>query len=395
MRILFLAQLLPFPLDAGPKVRSHYVLRHLAAAGHEVSLLCFIRPEDRQEHIQSLSQLCHSINVVKIARSRFKDVRDGFRSLLSPTPFLILRDQIREMYQRVEQVTGSRSFDAVHVDQLWMASYGLCGAGPDFRVLDQHNAVFQIPLQMAHNVRNPLLRTILNRESAKLGAFERQTCRHFNKVVWVSEEDKRALIPIPGDRERDHPVIPIAIDPGAQLPVPNAKSFRITMLGGMHWPPNSEGISWFAERIWPRIAAAIPDAVLTIVGKNPPTALARTVHGSRTEITGYVSNLQDLLSETAVFIVPLKTGAGMRVKILDAWCWGLPVVSTSIGAQGMHAVAGENLLIADDEDSFARCVVMIFRDSNLARRLREGGRATVEAFYDWRKAYQAWDQIYQ
>jgi polysaccharide biosynthesis protein PslH len=395
MRILFLAQLLPFPLDAGPKVRSHYVLRHLIAAGHEVTLLCFVRPEDRQEDIQSLGRLCHSISVVKIARSRFKDVRDGLRSLLSPTPFLILRDQIREMYQRVEQITGSRSFDALHVDQLWMAPYGLSCGGPALRVLDQHNAVFQVPLQMARNERNPLMRTLLKRESAKLYGFERKTCRLFSKVVWVSEEDKRALIPIPGDRESDHHVIPIATDPGAQLPVPNGKSFRITMLGGMHWPPNSEGISWFAERIWPRVAAAVPNSVLTIVGKNPPKALARTVQGSRIETTGYVPDLKGLLSETAAFIVPLKSGAGMRVKILDAWCWGLPVVSTSIGAQGMNAVEGENLLIADDEDSFARCVVKIFEDPRLAHRLREGGRATVEALYDWRKAYQAWDRIYQ
>jgi glycosyltransferase involved in cell wall biosynthesis len=162
----------------------------------------------------------------------------------------------------------------------------------------------------------------------------------------------------------------------------------------MHWPPNSEGISWFAESSWPRIAKAVPRSVLTVIGKRPPARLLHTVSNGRVEITGYISDPEAFLTQTAAFIVPLQTGAGMRVKILDAWSWGLPVVSTSVGAQGIRAVPGENLLLADEEDSFAECVIQVLRNTKLAHRLAENGRATVESFYDWRKAYRAWDQVY-
>ena len=394
MRILFLSQLWPLPLDAGPKIRCYYVLRYLAEAGHEVTLLCFVRPEDRERDLRSLNRICRSVHVVPILRSRFQDLRFGVGSLFSSTPFLILRDQNVEMYRSLDRIIDGSSFDALHADQLWMAPYGLSCDGPGIKVLDQHNAVFRIPLQLSEHQRNPLMRALLQKEAFKLSSFERQTCRRYNQVVWVTEEDRQAVIPAHEGCPGAHHIIPIAIDPAARLRVDRQHPFRITMLGGMHWPPNLEGISWFMERIWPRVASAAPESVLTLIGKRPPARLARAASHGQVKIAGYVSDLQTFLSETAAFVVPLRTGAGMRVKILDAWCWGLPVVSTSIGAQGIRAAHGENLLLADDEDSFAECLIRVLKDTKLAHRLADGGRATVEACYDWRKAYQAWDWIY-
>jgi glycosyltransferase involved in cell wall biosynthesis len=298
------------------------------------------------------------------------------------------------MYKKLDRVIADDSFDAVHADQLWMAPYALSCDGLGRRVLDQHNAVFQVPQQLSKYARNPLTRILLQRESAKLYSFEQEACGSFSRVVWVTEEDKRAAISAPAECSEKHCVIPIATDPAERIPVHRGKPHRVTMLGGMHWPPNSEGICWFAESIWPRIAKKVPGSVLTIIGKNPPARLLRALSDSQIEIAGYVSDLQALLAETAAFIVPLRTGAGMRVKILDAWCWSIPVVSTSVGAQGIRAVPGENLLLADDEGSFAECVIQILKNTRLAHRLAESGRATVESFYDWRKAYKAWDRVY-
>jgi glycosyltransferase involved in cell wall biosynthesis len=138
----------------------------------------------------------------------------------------------------------------------------------------------------------------------------------------------------------------------------------------------------------------VPDSVLTIIGKKPPRRLTEFPKDARIEVAGYVSDLSKHLSETAVFIVPLRSGAGMRVKILDAWCWKLPVVSTTIGAEGINSQPGENLLLADDEESFAQCVIEVLRNRQFGERLSENGRATVEESYDWKKVYAAWDQIY-
>jgi len=108
-----------------------------------------------------------------------------------------------------------------------------------------------------------------------------------------------------------------------------------------------------------------------------------------------VEDLIPYLRETAVFIVPLHAGGGMRVKILDAWCWGLPVVTTTIGGEGIQVRDGENALAADTPEGFAQAVVRVLRKPELAARLAAGGRRTVEAHYDWREVYRAWDRVYE
>jgi glycosyltransferase involved in cell wall biosynthesis len=392
MRILFLTQILPFPLDAGPKVRAFHVIRYLAEAGHKVHLVSFVRSGESERAVEPLRQLCDSIDLVPLVRSRLRDVRDGVQSLFGTTPFLVQRDQTAGMWERLERITGDRSYDALHADQLWMAPYGMNGLAPGLRVLDQHNAVFMVPTRMAEHQRNPLVRALLRGEAAKLQTFERDACQHFDRVVWVTEEDRRAVGAVEDDRRVRDSVIPIATDPTMQPLLERKQPFRVTFLGGMHWPPNAEGVSWFLERIWPRVTKAVPSAVLTLIGKPGSKAFA---DAPRVEVKGYVDDPRPTLSETAAFIVPLRSGAGMRVKILDAWCWGLPIISTTVGAEGMQAVHGENLLLADDEASFADSVISAIQNPETARRLADNGRATVETYYDWKKVYTAWDQIYR
>ncbi len=395
MRILFLTQLPPLPLDAGAKTRAYYVLRYLAAAGHDVTVVCFLRPDDPRWGVEMLREVVRQVATVPLQRKRRDDVWAGVVSLASDVPFLIRRDEKREMWRELRAVAGSRLFDAVHADQLWMAQYALrCSAIP-LKVLDQHNAVHVAARRMAGQVGNPFVRAIVSREAARLEMFERKTCAEFDRVVWVTDADRRALAREGAFRNGHDKVIPIATDPREQRPVKRTNAFRVTFLGGMHWPPNADGIAWFAERIWPKVAEAVPEAVLTVVGKRPPRAVRRLPANARVQVVGFVPSLENLLAETAVFIVPLRSGAGMRVKILDAWCWGLPVVSTTLGAEGLAARSGLNLLLADDESTFADAVVEVFRDPGLSGRISQQGRSTVEELYDWKKTYTAWDQIYQ
>jgi polysaccharide biosynthesis protein PslH len=394
MRILFLSQLLPFPLDAGPKIRAYYVLRYLAEAGHNVKLVCFTRPGDNDHAIDQLLKICVSVETIPLVRSRFKDITHGLHSLFSTTPFLILRDQLPSMRQKLAQITADCSFDAMHADQLWMSPYIMDHAGPTPKVLDQHNAVFMIPRRMAEHQRNRLTKLLLRNESQKLEAFERYACDLCDRVVWVTDEDRKAVDSATGRCSSHDSVIPIATDPSTNLPLRRSLPFRVTFVGGLHWPPNLEGVSWFVDKVWPKVSQAEPSAVLTLIGKGAPGKIFQEKCGSRIEVTGYVTHLVKYLCETAVFIVPLRSGAGMRVKILDAWCWGLPVVSTSMGAEGIATSPGDNLLIADDEEAFADCLLRVMQNGQLARQLSDNGRSTVSMLYDWRKVYKAWDQIY-
>lgn len=390
MRILFLSQLLPLPLDAGPKIRAYYVLRHLAEGGHDVTLACFVRDTDRETDIRELGRLCRTVETVRMSRSRGQDVLDGVRSLWSRSPFLILRDRSPAMDALVARLSERRSWDAVHADQLWMAPYASrCGSAA-LKVLDQHNAVFRIPARLAANQWNPAAGVFLRAEAARLERFERATLDAFDRVAWVSDVDRAALVDAHAGRLRDV-IIPIAVDPTVVRPSAHPRPFRVTFLGGMNWPPNAEGVRWFVRRVWPKVAAVVPDCVFTVIGRG---SLPRLRADSRVTVAGYVADPEPYLAETAAFVVPLLTGAGMRVKILDAWCRALPVASTSVGAEGLHAVHGENLLIADEPEVFAAALIHLLRDERDAARIASNGRATVEALYDWAKVYRAWDQIY-
>ena len=135
----------------------------------------------------------------------------------------------------------------------------------------------------------------------------------------------------------------------------------------------------------------MPDAILTVIGKNPPAGLT----GPGIEATGYVVDPMPYLAETSAFIVPLHAGGGMRVKILDAWSWGLPIVSTTIGAEGIDIQPGSDILIADTVDDFSQAVTSVLLDPELSLQLSRNGRQTVLNKYDWQKIYQDWDHVYQ
>ncbi|HRQ40400.1 MAG TPA: glycosyltransferase family 4 protein [Chloroflexota bacterium] len=398
MRILFLSQLIPYPADAGPKVRIYHVLQYLAEAGHEVTLVAFQRENDAQAHIDHVGQYCQAVHTVLMRRSRFKDMWYLGTSLLRQRPFLIARDTVADMHALIRTLVAQNDFDAVHADQLWMAQYALTAKAADPKlktVLDQHNAVYLVPQRLADESGNPLLRFILRQESRHMARFEVETCQQFDQVVWVTAEDKtavsqaaRAAAKITGS------VIPICVDPNAKPVVKRADSAgRVTFLGGLHWPPNAAGIVWFAREVWPHILREAPTARLTVIGKNPPAELSQPGLVN-VEVTGYVADVMPYLQETAVFIVPLHAGGGMRVKIVDGWSWGLPIVSTTIGAEGITYTHGQDILIADDAAAFAQATLQLLQQPERAGQLALAGRQTLESYYDWHKIYPQWAEIY-
>jgi polysaccharide biosynthesis protein PslH len=405
MEILFLSQLVPYPLDAGPKIRIYHVLQHLASLGHQITLVAFRRGSDSRESIDHLRQYCHDVHTVPIRRSRMRDAWHLAQSLITNQPFLITRDRMAAMDEVLQKLLAHGAYDAIHADQLWMAQYALAAQaryrseGKPMITLDQHNAVFLIPKRLASGAGNPLMRVLLNRESDRLAHYEVETCRQFDHVVWVSAEDRRAVAEVAngtGSQGPTESIIPICVDTEAKAVIRrNPGGRRVTFLGGLHWLPNREGIHWFVRNVWPLVVAQVPDALLTIVGKDASIGLASPDSpAGNLEVVGYVADPAPYLADTAAFIVPLHAGGGMRVKILDAWSWGLPIVATTIGAEGVAYRDGENLLLANTEETFAQAVVRLLREPELAARLGAAGRRTVETHYDWRCIYHAWNAIY-
>ena len=410
MRILYLSQLMPYPADAGAKVRQYYTLRYLSQQ-HEVTLLAFTRPDDQPHARAHMESFCKAVLTVPMVRTKWRDAAVLAESWLSGKSFIIRRDRVPQMVDLVQQELLSGGYDAVHADQLWMAQYALLAADlavagkitRPWLVLDEHNACYQIFQRLAQGTSSPLKRLALEREWRLLQRYERKACAQFDHVVTVTEEDREILESMVGEEVResgDHKpqfsTIPICEDTAAEPPVtPLNGTPEVLHLGTMFWPPNIEGVQWFIEQVWPLVRSQLPESRFTVVGKSPPDGLkALAVDGSGIHFTDYVEDPLPYLEHAGAFVVPLFSAGGMRVKIVDGWRWGLPVISTTIGAEGIHYREGENILIADDPDRFADDVIRVLQDKQLAGRLRHNGRRWVEQRYDWRGVYPAWDTVY-
>jgi glycosyltransferase involved in cell wall biosynthesis len=408
MRILFLSQILPYPLDSGAKVRAYHIVQTLSAR-HEVTLVSFSRDSDSPEAIAHLRSVCHAVQLVPLKRSRLNEILNLARSFVTVQPFTILRDHRGDMQQLVIDLMLASSFDAIHADQLSMAQYALLAlsAQPDRReasrarpklVLDAHNAYYLIPQRMASVSRNVLLKKFFQFEAKRVAHYEAQTLPRFDHVLTVTENDLASLKQL-GNFAADQPrftAMPICIDAAAPPIARRANARGLLLVGGLHWPPNADAARWFARKIFPLIIAQVPDVKLIIVGARAPQdilALAHAYPGS-IEVTGYVDDVQPFIEESAALMVALRMGGGMRVKIIEALQWSLPIVSTTIGCEGLAVTDQQNILIADEPQAFAAAVIKLLNNQSLAARLAENGRQLIAERYDWRKVYQALDAIY-
>jgi glycosyltransferase involved in cell wall biosynthesis len=293
----------------------------------------------------------------------------------------------------IAELLEHSSFDAVHADQLSMGQFAVDLPIP-LRVLDEHNAVWTIVRRAAD--WEPLARRPLaGLEWRKLRAYEGEICRRFDCVTVVTDEDRVALEDAASGTFRSA-TIPIAVDTTALPFVPrSAEARHVLSVATMFYPPNVEGVLWFGEQVFPLTRPAVPGIQFHVVGSRPPrrvTTLAR--RGSGIVVTGYVANLEPILRQSAVLVVPVHSGSGMRVKILEAFARGIPVVSTTVGVEGIPARDEEHLLVADEPELFARAVVRLVTQPVERDRLARAARALVERCYDWRTALRGLDAVY-
>ncbi|MBI5877784.1 MAG: glycosyltransferase [Chloroflexi bacterium] len=391
MRVLLLSQIVPYPPDSGPRIKTYHVLRYLASRGHQVTLATFVRPGE-EKGLDVLREFCHAVYPVPMRRSRLVDARDYLRALARGTPFLVERDSKQAMHDLVQRLTSEQSFDIVHADQLTMGQYAL-GARSGNRIFDAHNAVWAI-VERARTTAFPLVRPALALEARRLQRYEGMLCRAVDGVLAVSAVDQAKLVQA-GARAESITVIPIAIDCGAQPPLtlrPEAKS--IVSASTLFYPPNADGVRWFARDVYPLVRREQPDADLTLIGARPPHDLVSMNGRDGITVTGYVPDVDLWLSRAAVMVVPVRAASGMRVRILEALSRGIPVVSTTMGVEGIEAVHDIHLLIADDAREFAAQVVRLLADPALRIRLASAGRALVQAKYDWQVALPAVEAAY-
>ena len=416
MHILFLTQIIPYPPDAGPKVKTWHVLRYLAGKGYHVTLASFVRPEE-ERYVSALREVCDQVYTVPIQRSRVKDVGYWIRSNFTGRPFLIERDDLVAMRNLVAQIISREQVDIIHADQLTMTQFGLLenpahgkfageykNGGSPSRIFDAHNAVWTIVERMKENAPW-YLRPVAGLEARRIKQYEGEIVSRFEHTLAVTEPDRVALEAALGTVSGNHAghstsitVVPIAVDTQLLQPVKILGSSKnILTLGTLHYPPNADGIRWFANEVFPLIQSQLPDATLTIIGKNPPADFYQLPgkYPNAVEVTGYVEDLTPYFEQAAVMVIAVRAGGGMRVRILEAFARGMPVVTTTVGLEGIEATPGEHVLVADTPQDFAESTLRLLDEPVLAKRLAENGRKLAEEKYDWQVVLKHMDAVYE
>ena len=391
-KILFLAHLVPWPLTGGGQIKTYHTLR-LLSERYDITLLALTRHKkiDAPENMtaaQNLHTFGERIALATINRNVLSNPVNAAVALACGESFLVRRDYSRHAMYTIKCLLSEQHYAAIHVDHLQMAQYvpeWLPSLRPRI-VLDQHNVEHRIPERLAAAPdASPLLRWYAGIETPKLRAYETAALRRADLTLAVSDADRRAFLELAPELENKIETVPIGVDTDYFAVAPREPSANaILSIGTMSWLPNVDALTYFAADILPLIRARKPDVQTLIVGAKPaPGIIALARRDSHITVTGTVEDVRPYAKQCGVFIVPLRAGSGVRVKILAALSMGLPVVSTTLGAEGIAVTHGENILIADTPAAFADAVLAVLNDPALAARLGAHGRALVEERYTW------------
>lgn len=384
MRILWVKAGGLVPLDSGGRIRSYNLLRQLARE-HRVTYFGFHDGTDDDAHAE-LKEIFERVVTCPLklpAAKSFSELMHYGKELFSREPYAISKYCQPWVASELRNLVQSESYDVIVCDFL-VAAGVIPWDLPCPKVIFTHNVEALIWKRHYEVARNPLWKLLSWREWKAMARAEKRYLRQADRVLAVSQTDadffaqelpaeKLTVIPTGVDTEFFHPT--------AAEEEPNSLVFT----GSMDWMPNEDGIFYFAEEILPRIFNELPNARLSVVGRRPSArlkALAAT-DPHHLHLTGWVDDIRPYLAQSAVCIVPLRVGSGTRLKIFEAMGMGKAIVSTTIGAEGLPVRHGEELLLADSPDDFARSVVTLLGDAAERQRLGTAARELVETKYSW------------
>lgn len=383
MKLLYLTPRPPYPPLKGDQLVAYQRLRHLSRR-HEISLVSLIAgPEERTAGAE-LAPLCESVELVELRAWRsVLNVAAGAPT--SRLPLQVLYYRSAAFRRAIERTLAGRRFDLVHAFFHRTAPYA---AGlPLPSVLDVMDSMV---LRMERNLeveRGPM-RLVYREELRRMRPYERALAGSFDELIVVSDQDADYL-------EGSVTVVQNGVDHELFAPRPELRTpGTIVFSGVMRYRPNVHAATWFAERCLPRVRRAVPEATLTIAGVRPAREVRALGRLPGVRVTGWTESMAAELNRASVAVAPMRSGAGIQNKILEAMACGLPVVTTSIGLGGPRARPGEELVVADDEESFAEAVAGLLRSPERARELGRRGREFVLAEHDWERAADRVDEVY-
>ena len=381
--LLFLSQMLPYPPDGGAHLRTYNVLRLLSRA-FDVTALCFYRAIERPTRdsvAESVAALGRFARVeafpIPQEHDRPRLLWDHARALLRRRPHVLYTYRSGAFAERLARILDERRVDLVHADSLDMAVH-LPSVGDRPIACVHHNVESEL-LRRRARIEHGWRRAYVEDQATLMERLEAEWCERVALNVTVSTRDRDALSAL-APRGR-FAVVENGVD--TDYFRPGAGDGRgIVCVGGLNAFANRDGLDFLCDAILPALGGASAVGPVRWVGRADQALRERyAAHG--VELAGYVDDARPIVGDARCYVVPLRVGGGTRVKIVDAWAMGMPVVSTSVGCEGLQARDGENILVRDGPAEFAAAVRSVLADDALRARLAEGGRRTAERCYDW------------
>ncbi len=379
--ILMLTPYLPYPPTSGGRSRTYNLVKHLQN-DYAITLVCFGRPEERAFDLSPLQDLCELI-VVERAPSP-STLKAAVLSLTSSRPVTMRLYHTPEMRRTIARVLAEEPIDLIHVESFYMLQN--LPTRLDVPVLLSEPAIEYVAWgRHAQVAKSWLARPGIALEALKMRFWEPRAWAEATVVGVMSDVDAQAV-------KRATPGVltvrtPNGVDTDFFRTDPSVRRDNRTAvyMGDYKYFPNTDAVLYFAEEILPRIRARRGDFTLMLLGKDPPPELIR-LHNDpdiAVTVTGLVDDTRPYLQGSAVFVCPLRSGSGTRFKLLEALACGCPVVSTSVGAEGLDAVDGQHMLLRDTPQAFAEAVLAILDDPALGERIGREGREWVVRQHAW------------
>jgi sugar transferase (PEP-CTERM/EpsH1 system associated) len=387
---------LPWPPFDGGRIRILETLRFLGQR-HRVTLLAHIKNEEERSLQQQIEPYCDDAYLFELPNATAPRLRRIALGLSRRMPIIQSIHNSSALAREVLELTTTRKFDIIHVEFSFLAHYinyvsSKCAAR---RVLSTHNIESERFQRELSRSRWGVRKLGLLADTQLFRHWEEEAFRAFDGITVVSTRDQEWA-------RRHQPLVATRL-------VPNGVdveyfSFRdaapthdpsIVFTGVMDYPPNEDAVIWFAESILPGLRATHPELRFNIVGARAGARVHALQDLAGVTVTGEVPDIRPYVREASVFVAPLRSGGGTRLKILQAMATGCPVVSTSLGAEGLDVANGRHLLIANDPDAFTRAIDGLLKSPTLSATLSAAARKLVIERYDWQACLSNTDALYR
>ncbi len=393
MRILWVKTSPLHPLTRGGDLRTFQLLRELHKR-HEITFAGMTADDGqcegtRQADTYSTRSFWTHEPKCTLKAGRLRFAAGAAANLFSNAPYAVQRFTSKRWRDQISRLLDEHPFDVLLCDFLFPAAslpWNKKRPGQAW-VLFQHNVECMIWKRRAAE-RPGIPGMYLKSQWQRMEQYERNTCRRFDAVLTVSEEDTQTSRNLHGlENLAGHVPTGVDLDFFSEPPRQTAPAPTVVFLGSMDWHANVDAVLHFAAEIWPLVVSRFPNARFVVVGRDPPPEI-RALEGTarNMEVTGTVRDVRPFLRSAHVMVVPLRIGGGTRLKIFEAMAAEVPVVSTSVGAEGLTLEHDRHFLKADTPTEFAEAVIGILTSPDMAAQLAKNARIEIAEKNSWRQA---------